>query len=237
MMHRWILALALMPMLAQAAERAPVQVERAIRAHIPDLPITAVYRTPVPGLFEVVAGRNIYYADASGQYLIAGGHLFETRTHRDLTRARLEEIRKVDFGSLPLDLALASGPANAKTRVAIFTDPDCPFCRNLERLLADLDDVRIYRFLFPLEQLHPNARRHAEAIWCSKDREQALRAVMLENKDLSPPKGCKAPIDRVVALGKRLGVMGTPTLIAADGRMHPGGFRSLAEFRRWLEHR
>ncbi len=236
-MRRWILAFALAPMLAQAAERAPAQIERAIRTNIPDLPITAVYRTPVPGLFEVVAGDTIYYADASGQHLIAGGHLFETRTHRDLTRERLEEIRRVDFSALPLDLALASGPADAKTKIAIFTDPDCPFCRNLEQLLTKLDDVRIYRFLYPLEQLHPNARRHAEAIWCAKDRDAALRAVMLEGKDLSPPAGCRTPIDRVVALGRRLGVMGTPTLIAADGRMHPGGFRSLAELRRWLARR
>ena len=229
----WILLL--VPGLVQAAERAPAEVERTIRAHIPDLPITAVYRTPVPGLYEVVVGKTIYFADASGRYLIAGGHLFETRTHKDLTRARLEELRRVDFAALPLELALASGPVDAKMKLAIFTDPDCPFCRNLERMLAGLSGIRIYRFLFPLEQLHPNARRHAEAIWCAKDRERALRAVMLQDEDLSPPLDCHAPIDKVLALGRRLGVMGTPTLIAGDGRMHIGGFRSEAELRRWLQ--
>jgi len=229
----WMLAFAIAS-IAHAAEPAPPAVERAIRANNPDLNIRSVMRTPIPGLYEVVVGRTIYYVDAKGHYLIAGGHMFDTRTKQDLTRARLEEINRVAFSSLPLELAIVSGDPKAKRAIAIFTDPDCPFCRRLERELKKTSGIKVYSLLFPLERIHPNARRHAEAIWCAKDRRQAMERVMLEGADLSPPKGCKAPIDRILRTGMRLGVTGTPTIVADDGRMH-AGFMTAEELQRWLK--
>ncbi len=226
----------LVSLVAQAAERAPVSVEREIKRAISDLPIEAVYKSPIPGLYELIVGRTIYYADRSGRYLIAGGYIFDTRTKENLTQKRLEEINRIDFSKLPLDQAFVSGDPNGKLVLAIFTDPDCPFCRRLERELEKLHGVKIYNFLYPLERLHPNARRHAEAIWCAKDRNAAKRAIMIEGHDLSPPKGCHAPIEANLKLGSKLGISGTPTLIAGDGRMH-AGFMPAERLRAWLQGR
>ncbi len=236
-----LIALSLACLFAACANAAderqvPDKVAQAIRAHIPDLPIEEIRPTPMPGVYELRAGQALYYSDAEGRYLIAGGHLFETATHRDLTRERLEEINRVDWSALPLDLAIASGDPKAKLKLAVFTDPDCPYCRRLERLLKQAKGVRVYTFLYPLTQLHPEARRKAEAIWCSKNRHETLVRTMID--DVDPGRGsCPTPIDRIQALGRSLNVNGTPTLIAGDGRRMSGAPRTLDALMRWLERR
>jgi thiol:disulfide interchange protein DsbC len=44
---------------------------------------------------------------------------------------------------------------------------------------------------------------------------------------------CAHPVDRNVALAERLGVTGTPTLVAADGRVLPGA-ASAEQISAWL---
>ncbi len=199
---------------------SPATVEK-IRKAIPDLNIDAVRKTPIDGLYELQVGKNIFYSDKSGRHLIAGGHMFETATHRDLTRARLEDINRIDWNILPLDKAIVSGNPDARLSMAVFTDPECPYCKQLEKALQQMPDIRVYTFLYPLTQIHPQARAKAESIWCSKDRHQALLDVMLNNKTL-PAATCKTPLDDIAALGQKLDISGTPTIIASDGRMLAG---------------
>ncbi len=232
-----LLAIAGLPVAANAAGAlAPEPVAETIRKAINDLPISEVRETPVKGLYEIRVGNTVYYATADGKHLIAGGHLFETATHRDLTRERLEEINRIDWKQLPLDLAIASGDPKAKLKLAVFTDPECPYCKRLEAILKDMKDVRVYTFLFPLTQLHPEARRKAEAIWCSKNRHETLLKSMLEGVDPGHAT-CANPIDKTLALGRKLGVSGTPTLFAGDGRRMSGAPRTAEALRAWLARR
>jgi thiol:disulfide interchange protein DsbC len=103
----------------------------------------AVARTPITGIFEVRAGLDIFYVDASGQYAFVEGHLLDLKAGRDLTRERIEEASRIDFASLPLDLALKRVRGTGKRRIAVFEDPACPYCRALRTLLDQLDDVTI----------------------------------------------------------------------------------------------
>jgi len=209
------------------------QITKQIRNAIPELDITAVRPAPIPGLYEVQAGKNIYYADADGRHLIVSGHIIDTKTHQDLTGQRLEEINRIDWSQLPLDKAIVSGDPTASLKLAIFTDPDCPFCKRLESILKDIKGVRIYTFLFPLAQLHPDAPRKAQAIWCSKDRHQALVHTMLDGVDPGNAT-CENPLDEIAQLGNKLGISGTPTLISGDGRRLAGAPRSLDALMQWL---
>jgi len=188
----------------------------------------------IPGLYEVYIGDAIFYTDAGGEHMIAGGHIYETATRTDLTQARLEALNRIDFSTLPLKNAIVSGDPKGKP-LAVFTDPDCPFCRHLEKEMPNVKGVKVYTFLMPLESLHKHARAKAEAIWCSKNRHKALQAVMLDNKqaDDLKAKDCKNPIAENIALGESLGINGTPTLIAGDGRKHAGGM-SAAQLEKWV---
>ncbi len=218
-----------------SAEDLSPELKQTIRKAIPDLKIDEIRTTPIEGLYELQVGKGIFYSDASGKHLIAGGHIFETATHRDLTRERLEAINRIDWNILPLDKAIVSGDADARLSMAVFTDPDCPYCRRLETELKNLTGVKVYTFLYPLTQLHPHARAKAESIWCSKDRHKAMLEIMLENKEL-PAGTCKTPVDEIAALGRKLGISGTPTIIAGDGRMMAGG-KPAAELKAWLENK
>ena len=116
--------------------------------------------------------------------------------------------------------------------LAIFSDPDCPHCRRLEAELKGLSDVTIHTFLMPIASLHPQARAKAIAVWCAKDRLGAWQALM--TRDQVPSSAdCAHPVDRNVALAERLGVTGTPTLVAADGRVLPGA-ASAEQISAWL---
>jgi hypothetical protein len=121
---------------------------------------------------------------------------------------------------------------NGARVLAIFSDPDCPYCQKLETDLRALTNVTIYTFLMPLVSLHPAAHSKAVSVWCAKDRTAAWHATMWRGEAV-PQADCPHPVDRNVALGERLGINGTPTLIASDGRMLPGA-ASKEQIEAWL---
>jgi thiol:disulfide interchange protein DsbC len=116
--------------------------------------------------------------------------------------------------------------------LAVFSDPDCPYCKRLEPELAKINNVTIYTFLMPLTQLHPNARANAISVWCAADRAKAWALFMVRGQTTTH-RACAHPVDRNVALGERLQINGTPTLIAADGRVMPGAANA-EQIEAWL---
>ncbi len=226
-----MLALLLIPAGCEADSQDFKKIELQIRKNIPDLPVTKVGPSPIKGLYEVVSGNNIYYADADGSHLISGGNIFDTKTRANLTAERLQDLNRVDWSLLPLNKAIVSGDPDGKP-LAVFTDPDCPYCRKFETELKNAKGIKVYTFLMPLEQLHPMARMKSEAIWCAKDQHAELQAVMLEDK-MPEKASCENPLADIAELAAQLNIHGTPTLIAGDGRVRSGGVGT-AELSKWL---
>jgi len=215
---------------AAASADASTLVER-LQALYPSTRFGAIHPTAWPGVFEVAMGANLAYVDATGRYFLFG-HLYDMRQQRDLTAERKDAMARIDFGSLPLADALTEVRGKGTRRLAIFSDPDCPYCRRLEAELRGLDDVTIHTFLMPLASLHPAARGKAVSVWCATDRLATWQALML--RDALPPQAdCPHPVDRNVALGEQLGINGTPTLIAGDGRVLAGA-ASRDQIEAWL---
>lgn len=205
---------------ATAQQPAEVAVAERIRGKYPRTEFRSISKTPVAGVYEVVMGQNVAYVDESGRYFLFG-RMFDMERQKDLTEARVQEASTVDFKAFPLDSAIKSVRGTGKRTLVVFSDPDCPFCKRLEQSLEQLNDVTIYTFLYPLAQIHPDARRKAVAVWCSPNREEAWRALMLRNV-LPAAANCDNPVDATVALGQRLGVNGTPTMFSSDGRRIAG---------------
>jgi len=215
---------------AEPAELTIEQAEKNIRKVIADLPIDEVRTTPMKGLYELRVGGKFYYADGMGKNIIVNGFLFDTATRENLTNTRLEEINTIDWNILPLDKAIVSGDPNGKA-IAVFTDPDCPYCRKLEEQLKEVSGVKVYTFLFPIDSLHPNSKAKSDSIWCAEDRHQALLEVMIDNKTL-PAAECETPVKELQALGNSLAITGTPTMIAGDGRKF-AGFKKAEDIQAW----
>jgi thiol:disulfide interchange protein DsbC len=202
-----------------------------LQALYPSTRFGEILPTPWPGVFEVAMGANLAYVDASGQYFLFG-HLYDMTAQRDLTADRKDTLTRIDFSALPLTDAIKDVRGRGSRALAIFSDPDCPHCRRLEAELKSVSDVTIHTFLMPIAALHPQARAKAIAVWCAKDRLGAWQALMA--RDQQPRAAdCAHPVDRNVALAERLGVTGTPTLVAADGRVLPGA-ASAEQIHTWL---
>jgi len=220
-----IISLIMAALFATSAYADEASLKKAIETVYPKLKVQSITKTPYAGLYEVFLDGQIIYTDDKFSFLIAEGKVIDPVSRRNLTEDRLDELNKVDFASLPLDQAIKVVKGNGSRKLVVFSDPDCPFCKRLEqRELVNITDVTIYTFLFPLEQLHPDAANKARAIWCSADRAKAWTDWVLNNQMPKAATNCDTPIDKIAALGRKLGVSSTPTLILQDGKRILGAY-------------
>ncbi|MDO1510742.1 MULTISPECIES: DsbC family protein [unclassified Neisseria] len=186
------------------------------------LKVQSVRTTPVTGLYEVVVnGNQVVYVNEKATHMLVGD-LIDIDTRKSLTEERNLELSKVDFSGLPFDKAIKEVRGNGKLKVAVFSDPDCPFCKRLEREFAKMNNITIYNFMMPIASLHPDAARKAQQIWCSPNRAAAWTAWMREGK--MPPKvaDCENPVAETTSLGEQLGFNGTPAIVFPNGRTQSG---------------
>lgn len=181
--------------------------------------VTSVTRTAF-GWYEVVVESEIVYVDENVDHIFTG-QVYDTRTKENITARRSEEVLRVDFSTLPLQLAFKVVRGDGARPVAIFEDPNCPYCKRLESDLRTLQNTTIYIFLYPI--LSDDSVAKSKGVWCSKDPSEAWTRLMLRGEaPQAAAADCKAPVNDILDLGHRLNVTGTPTLVFADGRRAPG---------------
>jgi thiol:disulfide interchange protein DsbC len=176
--------------------------------------ISAVRSTPVPGLYEVAIGNDVVYTDATARYLVQG-EIIDLKTGTNLTEQRSHDLNRIKWSDLPLNDAIKVVRGKGTRQIAVFADPNCGFCKKLEKSFLQLDNVTIYTFLVPL--LSADSATKSKQIWCAADRNKAWNAWMLENQTPTGPGDCGTPLDRNASLAKKLGVAGTPAMFFVDG--------------------
>jgi thiol:disulfide interchange protein DsbC len=198
------------------------KVRARVHEVFPQLKIVDVRQSAqLPGWYELFTGSQLVYSDATGDHLLVG-KIIDTHTHKDLAAEELANRLTIDFPKLPFDSAIKIVKGDGSRRLALFEDPDCPFCQQFEHEMVNLNNVTLYVFLFPITELHPDARNHALAIWCAKDRASAWTHWMLEHKFPGDPECKDDPIDKLQALGNDLNVTGTPTFFLTNGKRVEG---------------
>jgi len=196
------------------------EAEALVKKAVPTGKVTDVKVSPVKGLWqiEVDAGegkRGALYLDFSKKYVIT-----------QLIPAEAigkQQQRKVDASKITLDDAIVLGLATAKKKVVVFTDPDCPYCRELHKtmkqVVAKRDDVAFYLIMNPLP-MHKESPRKAQAILCSKSLEVLDNA--FAGKEVPEPACPPDAVERSKALAKSFEFTGTPTLVRDDGMVLSG---------------
>jgi thiol:disulfide interchange protein DsbC len=204
------------PTSGAAAAEPSAALRHTIESRFPGTHVLDVRPSPIPGVFELFMGDQIVYADATGKYVLVGSML-DTENKENLTNASMNDRGRIDFKTLPVNEAIKVVKGNGSRVFAVFSDPDCPYCQQLEKSLLPVNDYTMYVYLFPIATLHPQAPMKAHSIWCAPDRAQAWRDWM-QDKKLPPTKTCSGdPIDSLQKLADTLHINSTPTLFFANG--------------------
>lgn len=218
-MLKKIISIALMSAFSIAVMADEASLKKAVELAYPKFKVESVTKTPYAGLYEVFMGGQIIYTDEKLTFLIAEGRLVDPKTKKDITGERLDELTKIDFSSLPLDQAIKVVKGNGSRKLVVFSDVDCPYCKRLERNeLTNITDVTVYTFLYPIQQLHPDAESKSKLIWCAKDRVKAWEDWILRDQLPDTAGKCNVPLEKIGKLARDLGVSSTPTMVFADGK-------------------
>ena len=215
------LALAATLMFAATAQANETLIRKTLTAQFPGASITSVQKTPYSGLFEVYLDGQLVYIDAQAQYVFTGD-VIDLKNRTNVTQARLNQLQAVKWDTLPLNNALKTVKGNGARKLVVFSDVDCPFCRKFEAELAKVDNITVYTFLYPIEGLHPKAVQTSKQIWCAPDRNKAWDEYITRGTVPNNDGKCANPVEATIALGNRLKVNGTPTLVFANGVRVPG---------------
>ncbi|WP_454765091.1 DsbC family protein [Cupriavidus campinensis] len=181
--------------------------------------VKSVTKAPVPGLYEVNVAGQIVYTDATGRYII-NGEVIDTKTNTNLTEERLAELNKIKWSDLPLARAIKWTKGDGSRTVAVFSDPNCGYCKKIEQTFQQMDNITVYTFLYPV--LSPDSTVKAKQVWCATDRTKVWRDWMLNHVAITGNGNCKTPVDENLALGQSLNISGTPAVFFMDGTRIPG---------------
>ena len=214
--------LVLTVLLATGARAEEATVRQAFLAKFPKATVESVTKTPFPGVFEVVLDGQIYYTDAKATYVFSGSLIdMRGREPRNLTQ---ETSNKLAASALAksTDFAVKRVRGNGKRVVYTFEDPNCGYCKELQKELAKVNDVTIYTFLWPI--LSPDSMDKSKGIWCSRDRAKAWEDYMLKGVAPTAKRDCDATaIEKNQRLAQRFNLKGTPAVYVGSGEQ-VGGF-------------
>ncbi len=223
---------------AKAASAAPIASATATDAGIekirqvalkfaPGIVIDSIRPAPLPGYYELIASGQLVYISADGHYMMHG-NLVDLRTRQDYSDDAWASFRKAELDKVPESQRIVFAPANPKYKVTVFTDVNCAYCRALHQQIDAFNKagIEVDYLAWPREGLVTTSGSatptYSEmvSVWCAADRKAAFTAAK-QNREPKPAT-CSNPVKDQFELGERLGITGTPTVIAPDGAMLGG---------------
>lgn len=215
-MKQWLSLLTISIFSIASAHADISTLKQNLKTQYPEIEAKSVNTTPIKDIYEVYMGGRIVYTNQDAKYFFVG-NLIDLKAQKNLTEERQSALTAIDVKSLPLNQAIKHVKGKGERVIYLFSDPDCPYCQHLEKDLKNIDNLTIYLFLYPIKSLHPNAEKIAQQIWCSKDTYQVWQDYLINKKQPAVVKACNTPIEKNIALAKKLEIDGTPTFFLKDG--------------------
>lgn len=220
--------------LALPAPADEAAVRRMVEEKLRGGQVESVQKMPFD-LYEVVVrtpeGPAIYYADSRATVIIAG-KVYDAASGRNLTDERQRRLTAIKWENLPLEWAITSVRGSGRRKIAILSDPNCPFCKRFEEDLAKLDDITVHILPYPI--IRPESVRQAKAVWCSKERAKAWNDLMFRRIEPQAAPDCDTPVEKLVQFGRGIGAGATPTWFLENGQRFSGAL-PLEDTRRVLD--
>jgi len=204
-----------------AAEQVEARLVKSLQQVFPDIDISRVNSTPIDNLYEVMIGSDVVYITGDGRYVLKGD-LIDMQERRNLSEDLRSQSRADLLKKIPESEYIEFAPKNSKDIIYVFTDVDCSYCRKLHKDVPELNENEItVRYLaYPRSGVGSSTYQKMINVWCAEDRPQALT----DAKNGRPAKAsdCKNPVAHQHALGREMGVRGTPAIFLESGRAVPG---------------
>jgi thiol:disulfide interchange protein DsbC len=200
----------------------PEEVKAAVEGWLGNrFKVDGVIKSPLNGMYEVRMGAELIYVDEKGQFAFVDGNLIDIKNNKNITQGRIDELLKINFSDLPLELAIKQVNGTGKRKVAVFEDPNCPHCRTTRSALMELKDATVYTFPYPV--IAADSEIKSKMALCAKDKGKAWNEMVLERKIPDNDGSCVTAMPKLIELGRKLKVTGTPTIFFANGKRIPGG--------------
>ena len=197
------------------------KLKQLLQKRLTEISISELKPAPIPGMYEMVFGTRLAYVSADGHYMITGD-LVDLESGRNLAAQRRSGLVLKAIDATGENNMIVIGPAKPKRTLTVFTDVDCPYCSRLHLEVPKLTQagIKVRYLLYPRADKDTETYRRAVAVWCAKDRVEAVGVAKSGGK--LAMKTCTNPVDAHVRLGREVGVQGTPTIVMDDGRVLPG---------------
>lgn len=193
----------------------------AISRFLPDVEIDSIQPSPIKGLYQVVIDSDVIYITRDGAYVFKG-EILDLNKRKNLTENVRADIRVKLLNDLDKDDYIEFVSENVQDTIYVFTDIDCGYCRKLHRDVPELNarGISVRYLAYPRAGVDSAAGQKMSHVWCAEDRQKALTAA--KNRESIEVKSCDDPVAEQYALGRKMGVRGTPAIYLQNGRMLPG---------------
>lgn len=184
-----------------------------LKKQYPNLDFQHLQSTEMKGVYSASLDQQIVYVDERAEHILVGS-MIRLKDQKNLTKDLMIQNNKVDWDTLPLQDAIKIVKGNGQHKIAVFSDPNCPYCKKLEPELDRLTNVTIYVFLYPIR---PESVFSSKQVWCSTSRPYYWNKLIRENINPQNDASCNNPIQKNLLLGKKIGIEGTPGIIFSNG--------------------
>lgn len=197
----------------------------------PKLKIENIQATEMKGIYSGSMDGQVVYVGEDTQHILIGS-MFRLSDQKNLTKDLMLKQNSIDWKKLPLQDAVKTVRGNGKRQIAVFSDPNCPYCKQLETELSKLNDVTIYTFIYPIKT---QSIAVSKQVFCEKDPALAWSNLIAKGIQPSSKKTCANPIERNLSLGKSLALNGTPAIIFSNGFKVMGAYPAQEIEKMWQE--
>lgn len=216
-----VIVLILLAFVAQMVQADDATIRKSLAQFPRSITPESINPTPIEGLFEITVGAGVFYMTGDGKYLIQG-NILDVFAKTDLTDLKMSEIRAEQIETIIDAETVIFSPKDVKHKIYVFTDIDCGYCQKLH---DEIDQfmalgIKVQYLLFPRAGAGSSSYDKAVTVWCSDDKAKALTQ---SKKGIPLDKiTCDNPVSKHIALGRVLGLSGTPMMVTEYGTIYPG---------------
>lgn len=187
--------------------------------------IESIQESSIQGLYAV------YYGDLEPIYVTVDGNFFiygdiykiNANSITNITDLEISKRRSLILSNLRFGDLISFKSENENYAVTVFTDVDCGYCRKLHDEIEEYNKlgITINYAAFPRSGLGTSTFTKMVNAWCSNNKKSSLTRLK-NNKQIKKNFCDNQPVSKHYAIGKKLGVTGTPAIFSSDGRLFPG---------------